>query len=261
MSNKLKLSTFIATLFATIALQAQVPTINPTMSYNKVTEDDEGNQIQEYVEGETKINDASCPLEVNFFANAENADGYDANYEWRFYKMGTADGSVQGNDSVPFLIRYEENTNYTFLEYGSTKILLYATFSQNGKILYEYTEEYWADRGTDGCLTVATTQSKLAFPNAFSPNGDHINDVFKAKKGYKSIIEFHAYIYNRWGQKLYDWTDPAGGWDGTYNGKDVKQGVYFLYCKAKGSDGYEWEFRHDINLLRGYHEDIDAPTR
>ena len=63
--------------------------------------------------------------------------------------------------------------------------------------------------------------STLVFPNAFSPNnGDDLNDVFKAKE-YRSIIEFHAYIFNRWGQKLYDWTDPDGGWDGTYNGKDV----------------------------------------
>ena len=68
-------------------------------------------------------------------------------------------------------------------------------------------------------------------------------------------MEFHAYIYNRWGQLLYDWTDPAGGWDGTYGGRDVKQGVYFLFVKAKGADGLKYNIRKDVNLLRGYNEE------
>lgn len=63
-----------------------------------------------------------------------------------------------------------------------------------------------------------TKVSSLLLPNAFSPNGDGINDIYKPKDGYRNIEEFHAYIYNRWGQKLYEWTDPATGWDGTYRG-------------------------------------------
>ena len=44
--------------------------------------------------------------------------------------------------------------------------------------------------------------SKLSFPNAFSPNGDGRNDTFVAKEC-ENITEFHAYIFNRWGQKLF----------------------------------------------------------
>ena len=98
-----------------------------------------------------------------------------------------------------------------------------------------------------------TTASKLSFPNAFSPNGDGKNDKFIAKEC-QNITEFHAYIFNRWGQKLFDWTDTADGWDGTYNGTPVKEGVYFLLCKAKGSDGTTYNIRKDVNLLRGYYE-------
>ena len=53
-----------------------------------------------------------------------------------------------------------------------------------------------------------TKTSVLLMPNAFSPNGDGINDIYKPKDGYRNIEEFHAYIYNRWGQKLYECTDP-----------------------------------------------------
>ena len=97
-----------------------------------------------------------------------------------------------------------------------------------------------------------TKTSVLLMPNAFSPNGDGINDIYKPKEGYQNIKEFHAYIYNRWGQKLFEWSDPATGWDGTYNGKPVKEGVYFCLVKAKGADGKTYQIKRDVNLLRGY---------
>ena len=98
-----------------------------------------------------------------------------------------------------------------------------------------------------------TTVSKLSFPNAFSPNSDGKNDKFMAKEC-ENIAEFHAYIFNRWGQKLFEWTDPTDGWDGTQNGTPVKEGVYFILCKAKGTDGQTYTIRKDVNLLRGYLE-------
>ena len=103
-------------------------------------------------------------------------------------------------------------------------------------------------------LRVTVSESKLEMPNAFSPNGDGYNDIYQAKEGWQSIVEFHASIYNRWGQKLYEWDDPAGGWDGKFHGSDVKQGVYFVDVKAKGADGRKYHIRRDVNLLRGYHE-------
>jgi len=96
-------------------------------------------------------------------------------------------------------------------------------------------------------------ESKLSFPNAFSPNGDGKNDKFIAKEC-QNIVEFHAYIFNRWGQKLFDWTDSADGWDGTQNGTPVKDGVYYLLCKAKGTDGKTYTIKKDVNVLRGYDE-------
>ncbi len=101
--------------------------------------------------------------------------------------------------------------------------------------------------------TTTVMTSMLTFPNAFSPNGDLINDTYGAKEC-QNIVEFHAYIFNRWGQKLYEWTDPTGSWDGTYNGRDVKQGTYFVLVKARGADGQTFNIRKDVNLLRGYTE-------
>ncbi len=95
--------------------------------------------------------------------------------------------------------------------------------------------------------------SHIEIYNAFSPNGDNRNDVLRVKSS-TGIVEFKAIIFNRWGQKLYEWTDINGGWDGNVNGKPAKQGTYFVLVKAKGSDGQTHTIKRDVNLLRGYNE-------
>ena len=67
-------------------------------------------------------------------------------------------------------------------------------------------------------------------------------------------MDFDAILFKRLGQKLYELHDPAVGWDGKFNGKDVKQGVYFVLVKAKGADGRKYNIKKDVNLLRGYTE-------
>lgn len=189
----------------------------------------------------------SAPLTVRFEAQADNVGSWTSHYEWRF----TLDAA-----ETPYLIRYEEDTEYTFTTAGSHTIVLYATFTQ-GTDTVAYTAEYWESAEP---ISVSISESKLEMPNAFSPNGDGINDIYQAKSGYQSLVEFHATIYNRWGQKIYEWDDPAGGWDGKFNGKDVKQGVYFVLVKAKGADGRNYTIRRDVNLLRGYTESSGASS-
>ncbi|MDD2602523.1 MAG: gliding motility-associated C-terminal domain-containing protein, partial [Prevotella sp.] len=121
-----------------------------------------------------------------------------------------------------------------------------------------YTNEYWTSEGQP--ISVSISESKLEMPNAFSPNGDGINDIYRAKEGYRSLIEFKATIFNRWGQKLYSWTDPADGWDGKFNGKNVADGVYFVLVQAKGADGRKFNIKRDVNLLRGFTEGQTSPS-
>ena len=229
------LSAAMLAIVAMPVLADDVPTISPSAIF--ITADGEEEEGTEY--------SGSAPLTAYFYANTEDADDYTAHYEWRFY----SDGST-----TPYLIRYEEDTQYTFTSAGSHTIELYATFVLDGDTV-AYTEDYWS--GADP-ITVTISESSLDMPNAFSPNGDGINDMYKAKEGYQSLVEFHAEIYNRWGQKLYEWSDPADGWDGTYKGKDVKQGVYFVHVKAKGADGIKYDIKRDVNLLRGYTESTSS---
>ena len=99
------------------------------------------------------------------------------------------------------------------------------------------------------------SESKLEMPNVFTPNGDGINDIYRAKEGYQSIVSFEAAVFNRWGKRLHRWTDPADGWDGTLGGQPVPAGAYYCVVKAVGADGVKYNFKKTINLLRGYSEE------
>ena len=217
--------------FLTSVCAQSLPSIAPTASY---TNSDGTTQT------ETVISE-SAPLTVSFSSGAENTTGWNVHYEWHFYKDGKRDS--------PYLTRYDEQTSYTFTEAGTHRIELWAVFVQ-GNDTIAYTNTYWTTDATPISITIS--ESKLEMPNAFSPNGDGINDIYKAKDGWKSIVKFEAVIYNRRGQKLYSWTDPAAGWDGKFNGKDVKQGVYYVVVKAEGADGKKYNFKRDVNLLRGF---------
>lgn len=139
------------------------------------------------------------------------------------------------------ITRYDETVVLDLVEAGIT--LVVAQVRDNNEIL------------ESASIRITISESVLQMPNAFSPNNDGINDKYQAKSTSKSIVEFHAYIFNRYGQKLYDWTDwnnRDGGWDGTYNGHPVKDGVYYVYVKARGADGIEYEIRRDVNLMRNF---------
>ena len=221
----------LAATMAWAGTDDEVPTINPTATYTSVDgEETESNEMS-----------GQAPLVGRFKANPTNVGDYNATYEWRFTKEG---------ETQPYLTRYEEETEYTFTKAGSHSIVVYATFTK-GNDEIQYGQEYWNEVSP---LRITISESKLEMPNAFSPNGDGINDIYKAKDGYQSLVEFHAYIFNRWGQKLFEWTNPADGWDGKYKGQDVAQGVYFVLVKAKGADGKTYNIKRDVNLLRGFTE-------
>ncbi len=62
------------------------------------------------------------------------------------------------------------------------------------------------------------------FPNAFSPDGDSLNDVFRPVL--QNISSFQMYIFNRWGELIFSTYDSANGWDGTKNGEPCPEGNY-----------------------------------
>jgi gliding motility-associated-like protein len=72
---------------------------------------------------------------------------------------------------------------------------------------------------------VSIGSKKDHFPNAFTPNGDGANDVFKPVFDCPPLT-MHFVIYNRWGKKVFETNDPNGGWEGSAGGADATSDVY-----------------------------------
>jgi gliding motility-associated-like protein len=66
----------------------------------------------------------------------------------------------------------------------------------------------------------------IFIPNAFSPDGDGLNDTFTAIATSDYIQKFHMLIFDRWGGQIFESNDIFSGWDGTFHGKPVPGGMY-----------------------------------
>ena len=89
----------------------------------------------------------------------------------------------------------------------------------------------------------------IIFPNAFSPNGDHINDKFIPIHTC-SYLEYSFMIFNRWGEKIYESDNPSDIWDGTYHGIDAPLGVYVYVVQFQFSNRKRMVKHGNITLLR-----------
>lgn len=92
--------------------------------------------------------------------------------------------------------------------------------------------------------------SDIFMPNAFTPNGDELNDLYPMNQFKVKGSLYTIKLYNRWGEKLVDFTSPDMNWDGTINGIPAPEGVYVYYVNWIGCDNYMRTLTGDFTLLR-----------
>jgi len=109
---------------------------------------------------------------------------------------------------------------------------------------------------SEGCIAIDSITifvdiaPEVFFPAAFSPNGDLTNDVFFGN-GY-NISSYHLYIYNRYGNVVYE-TDKyieGVGWDGRYEGVEQEMGTYVWQVQAGFGDGESFSATGNVILVR-----------
>jgi len=75
-------------------------------------------------------------------------------------------------------------------------------------------------------VTILWGGGSFYLPNAFTPNGDGLNDVFKPVENYDLVRTYQLTIYSRWGELMFETGDISQGWDGTFKGIPVPGGSY-----------------------------------
>ena len=161
----------------------------------------------------------SAPIEISFESRPSDES---AMFEWKIYR-----------ENELLVTRTDKDQRYTFTSQGKYKVTL---LLDNG---------YCTDSAS---IEINVRESLLEVPNIFTPNNDGINDEFRVT--YRSLESFHCWVYNNWGKKAYEWTDPAKGWNGRIGNKNAPSGTYFYIIKAKGTDGYIYNLKGDVSIMR-----------
>jgi gliding motility-associated-like protein len=101
---------------------------------------------------------------------------------------------------------------------------------------------------------VIRPEFQFYIPNAFTPNGDGINDLFNGVGfGFdlsSDINQYNMKIYDRWGELIFETNDLAAGWDGTLNGKKLESEAFVYSISIKDSNEQKHSFRGTVTLVK-----------
>jgi hypothetical protein len=149
---------------------------------------------------------------------------------------------------------------YVYTEVIDTVLCVGTTFTLNAQVNAETQDFIWNTGETGSTLTInqageyivtasnecysysdtATIGDKICTitaPNVIVLSSTVGNNAFFVN--YDGVKEFNCSIINRWGNLIYEYSDPAGQWDGKSDGKTVEEGVYFYIIKAVFESGEE----------------------
>lgn len=112
---------------------------------------------------------------------------------------------------------------------GGFQEYIWSTGATDSVISVADNGEFWARvKDYHCCINADTTYVRVyqyIMPTAFTPNGDGLNDVFNVVGSYRNI-EMQLFIYNRWGQMVFQSGNMDEGWDGTFGNKKCEPDTY-----------------------------------
>jgi gliding motility-associated-like protein len=167
--------------------------------------------------------------------------------------QGATGVDICANDTITLVADDAPNLNYTwtpagFFYNGNTTATVSANVTFTGYI-HLTTKDNWGCINKDSVYVNAKSCCDIFIPNAFSPNNDGKNDIFRiVSQPNQDIHQFR--IVNRWGQTVFQTVSMYIGWDGSFNGKAQDPGTYFYYVKYTCSDGTIKEKSGDFMLVR-----------
>jgi len=150
------------------------------------------------------------------------------NWEWNF-------GEPASDDNTSYI----QSPNHTYSDTGRYIVWLIVT-SQYGCIDSTYND------------VIIKPEFTFYVPNAFTPDGDGINDYFGPKGTGIELNSFEMYIYDRWGEEIYKTNNMDEPWDGKVKGSgaDAQQGVFSWLVFVKALNGKTHKFIGHVTLVR-----------
>ena len=168
---------------------------------------------------------AVAPVSAAFQDNTVSLDQYDYTFYWP-----NGDSSDVINVSNGDIL-----TDYLFTEFGENQVYITVQNMNSGCV--------------DDTTFIIEVQGIPEIHNVFTPNGDLVNDYFSFDAF--AMKDIDVSIYNRWGEMVINWQDENYQWDGRgIDGEELPEGVYYYVLIATGEDGYAYQKKGSITLLR-----------
>ncbi|MCB9234899.1 MAG: gliding motility-associated C-terminal domain-containing protein [Bacteroidia bacterium] len=166
----------------------------------------------------------------------------------------------------PDSILYLPNTAVSFIDLSTSAAGWNWDFGDGNSSILQHPVHQYLNEGSytvqlivvnaDGCpdtlsrgLYEVQDLLRIYIPNAFSPNGDDLNDDFRLY--FLGVVQYNLLIFDRWGKLLFDNNGNVNQfWDGTFQGKGLPEGVYVYRLTVTDWKGGTHERRGSITLVR-----------
>ncbi len=102
----------------------------------------------------------------------------------------------------------------------------------------------------EDAMVVTVIPYCIKVKNAFSPNGDGINDKWQVYDDYACLKNVTVHLFNRYGNKVYESRDYRNSWDGTYKGKPIPDGTYYAVIDFTLINGRQYTVKSDVTIIR-----------
>jgi len=207
------------------------PSYTPTMDQLftvTVTDNDGCSTIREVQVSTVDLNDmVDIALESDTILSGEQTQ-LEVTFDPDFTYLWIPPTSLSSNTISNPIANPTETTNYSVMVTNSQGCVALETITLN-------------------VLSSECNEPFVFFPNAFTPNGDGLNDLLRVRGNALSEVRF--IIYNRWGERLFETNSVDGAWDGTYQGKQLPPDVYGYYLEAKCIFGGEYKKQGNVTIL------------
>ena len=219
------------------------------------------NQIDEFLSNTSVVVSPTEPTTYTLTVSNEFGCTDETTFDVDVTNLGSqVEAEISTTDLItgqPVTLSVTENDNYTY-SWSPAELLddptsANPTFTLEEEVTFEVTVT-----DENGCFVVlavvvvpADTPCAEPFvfvPNAFTPNGDGLNDQLRVDGN--QITEMYLAIYNRWGERIFEATNQSQTWDGTFEGKPLNPDVFGYIFTATCSNGDTFSSQGNISLLK-----------